>query len=129
MMTEAVTPTLQGIKSVRDWDLSELDYATRLQRTERLEGAAMTEERAREVAKDFEAMFAQEMLKPIFAGLDETHLFGSGQAGKMWKSMLIEEYADILAEQGAFGVGDMIYDNAISAYLQTSDPSGVDRLK
>ncbi len=103
-----------------------LDVATRIDRLERMKRLEALNgpdraQAARDAARDFEAMFANQMLQGMFHGVGEDALFGGGHAAEIWKDFLIEQYAEAIAEREAFGVADMIYEGALSAYAQTAN--------
>lgn len=59
-------------------------------------------------AKDFEAFFIAQMMDQMFAGLATDGMFGGGQAEKVFRGMLNQEYGKAVAEQGGFGLGAMV---------------------
>lgn len=62
----------------------------------------------REAAKQFEIMFAAEMLKAAKVG--ETHgPFSGGYGEEAFRSFLVREYATSIAEQGTLGLATQIY--------------------
>lgn len=88
-MTGATPPSVQGAT------------ATSLGATEEKDDAL------RKTAQDFEAAFISEML--AHAGLDKALTQNTGFGGEAFSGMLVEVYAERLAEKGAFGIGDKIY--------------------
>ena len=60
------------------------------------------------VAKDFEAVFLTEMLKPMFEGLEVDSTFGGGKGEEVFRGMLMDEYGKIIADQGGVGLADNI---------------------
>ncbi len=60
--------------------------------------------------KDFEAFFLQTFVEAMLPK-DAESLFGSGPAGKIWKSMLAEHLANELAKSTAFGIAETIAEN------------------
>ncbi|MDH5188657.1 MAG: hypothetical protein OEW37_06835, partial [Rhodospirillaceae bacterium] len=44
----------------------------------------------RKTAKEFEAMYISQMMRPMFEGTDVEAPFGGGQAESMWKSLQID---------------------------------------
>ena len=60
--------------------------------------------------KDFEAFFLQTFVQSMLPKEAES-LFGSGPAGKIWKSMLAEHLANELAKSTAFGIAETIAEN------------------
>jgi len=59
-------------------------------------------------AKDFEAMFMTQMLKPMFEGLKVNDMFGGGKGEEVFSSFLIDEYGKMMAETGQLGIADAI---------------------
>jgi flagellar protein FlgJ len=65
------------------------------------------EEAIAPVAKQFEALFLQMMLKSMRAGVPEGGLF-SDESTKMYEEMLDSQLSVTLAEQGGIGMADSI---------------------
>ncbi len=61
-----------------------------------------------EAAKDFEAMFVTEMMKPMFEGLEVDEQFGGGKGEEVFRGMMLEEYGKMMAESGQIGIADSI---------------------
>ncbi len=74
---------------------------------EAAEASAEKEKALRETAREFEAVFIKEML--THAGLDKAIAGDSGYGGEAFSSMLVETYAEKLAEKGGFGLADQMY--------------------
>lgn len=64
--------------------------------------------KAREVARDFEAVFLAEMLKPIFESVKISETFGGGGAEDIWRSQQVAEYGKALARKGGIGIADAV---------------------
>lgn len=59
--------------------------------------------RIKDTAKDFEAVFLSEMLKPMFEGVTNDPMFGSsGQ--EVFHGMLVQEYGRLISDQGGVGI-------------------------
>lgn len=69
--------------------------------------AAEKDAALRKTAQEFEAVFIKEML--THSGLDKALSSDSGIGGEAFSSMLVETYADGIAEKGGFGLADQIY--------------------
>ena len=67
-----------------------------------------TRAKAAEVAQEFEAMFIQEMLAPVFNQIETDGPFGGRQAEAAFRPMLLEEYARNIAEAGGIGIADSV---------------------
>jgi flagellar protein FlgJ len=66
--------------------------------------------RAKAVGKQFESMFMSQMLNHMFTGIDqEKGLFGGGHAEAMFRPMLMDEYAKMIANRGnGIGLADQV---------------------
>jgi len=62
----------------------------------------------RQAAKEFEAVFLAQMLKPIFDGLETDGPFGGGQAEETYRGLLVEEYGKAIAQAGGVGIADQV---------------------
>src|SRR5690606_30932930 len=69
------------------------------------EGAAAAEPASPESFKRFEAMVLQTFIQNMLPK-DGAAVYGKGMAGDMWKSMLAEKIADVMAERGGIGIAD-----------------------
>ncbi len=69
---------------------------------------AVTPEKARRVAEEFEAIFLSQMLQPMFASLSTEAPFGGGLAEEMWRSLQVDEYGKAMARAGGIGVADAV---------------------
>ncbi len=59
-------------------------------------------------AKQFESVFISQFLGSMFAGIKTDEPFGGGQGEEMFRSMMIDKYADGLAAQGGFGLASSV---------------------
>ena len=59
---------------------------------------AMTDEKAREAAQEFEAVFITQMLESMYSGLEPDPVFGGGNAEKIFRSMINEKTAQNMAK-------------------------------
>jgi Rod binding domain-containing protein len=67
------------------------------------------EDKARQTAEAFEAMFLTQMLGHMTSGIPVDPAFGGGPGEKAFRSMLNDEYAKSIAKQGGVGIADVIY--------------------
>jgi len=61
-----------------------------------------------EKAKEFEAVFMAEMLKPMFSGIKTDPVFGGGPAEDSFKGIMLQEYGKVMAEAGGIGIADHV---------------------
>ncbi|MFA7276532.1 MAG: rod-binding protein [Pseudobdellovibrionaceae bacterium] len=71
--------------------------------------------RAAQAAQDFEAVFIAEMLKPVFDSVEVDPLFGGGKGEEVFRGLLEQEYAKIIAKQGGIGLADDVMRDLIKA--------------
>lgn len=66
--------------------------------------------RARETAKDFEAMVLEDMLGRVFESAGDAGFFGeAGPGAGIYRSMLVKEYAGMISKSGGIGLADQVY--------------------
>ncbi len=63
---------------------------------------------AEKIAQEFERMFIAEMLQPMFAGIETDGMFGGGMAEDMFRPMLLDRYAENIAQSGGVGIADAV---------------------
>ena len=59
-------------------------------------------------AKDFEAVFLTEMLRPMFSESTAEAPFGGGIGEDIWRSMQVDEFGKALAARGGIGLADAV---------------------
>lgn len=64
--------------------------------------------RTAEVAREFEATFIAQMLRPMFEGLSTDGPFGGGAGESTWRSFLIDAMAEQVARGGGIGLADHV---------------------
>lgn len=62
----------------------------------------------RKLAEEFESSILSELLRPMFAALDTEGLGGGGEGERMFRPMLVEQYAKGIAGAGGIGLADMV---------------------
>lgn len=60
------------------------------------------------LAKDFEASMLSELLRPMFETLNTDGLGGGGEGERMFRPMLVDQYARGVSEAGGVGLADMV---------------------
>ncbi|MBE1237588.1 rod-binding protein [Phaeovibrio sulfidiphilus] len=65
-------------------------------------------EEARRTAQEFEAFFISQMLQPMFQELNSEPPFGGGNAERIWRSMMVDEYGSMIARNGGVGIADAV---------------------
>lgn len=59
-------------------------------------------------AKEFEAVFISEMMKPMFAGIKTEAPFGGGKGEEVFRSMMVQEYGKMIAGGEFIGIADHV---------------------
>ena len=59
-------------------------------------------------AQEFEAVFISQMLTQMWAGVETDGMFGGGHAEDIYRSLLIDEYGKVIAQQGGLGIADHV---------------------
>jgi len=71
--------------------------------------------KAQAAAQDFEAFFLSQMMQPMFSGLSTEAPFGGGSAEATWRSLLVDEYGKLMAQNGGIGVADSVMRTMLAA--------------
>jgi|SRR5882724_8227432 len=69
---------------------------------------AANADQATKVAKDFEAVFINEIIGAMFEGIKTDGPFGGGAGEGIFRSMMIDQYSKTIAAQGGFGLADAV---------------------
>lgn len=59
-------------------------------------------------AKDFELFFLQQTFETMFQGVGSDTLFGGGEGETVYRSLLLQEYAKVTAQNGGIGIADAV---------------------
>jgi Rod binding domain-containing protein len=59
-------------------------------------------------AKEFEAVFISEMMKPMFEGIKTDGMFGGGKGEEVFRGFMIQEYGKRISQTGKLGVANSI---------------------
>lgn len=75
-----------------------------------------------DAAKEFEAVFMTEMIKPMFEGLKTNSRFGGGKGEEVFRGFMIQEYGKLIAERGEIGIADSVKAEMIRLQETANDP-------
>lgn len=81
--------------------------------------------KAKEAAENFEAFFMTRMMESMFDGVSTEGMFGGGQAEKIYRSLLLDEYGKEMAKVGSVGVKDYV----MQAILQMQENAASQEIK
>lgn len=82
--------------------------------------------KAKAAAQDFEAFFLTRMMESMFDGVSTDGMFGGGEAEKMYRSLLLDEYGKEMAKLGGIGVQDQVM-RTILEMQEMSDNGYIER--
>lgn len=68
------------------------------------------------VAKDFEALFLNMMLKSMRQTIAEDKITGGGKAEETYRFLLDQEYANLAANKGGVGIASMVEKDLLKRY-------------
>jgi flagellar protein FlgJ len=74
---------------------------------------AKTLDRINVASKDFEANFLNEMMKPMFEGIQVDETFGGGKGEEVFRDFLVQEYSKKMADRGGIGIATAVRDQMI----------------
>ena len=66
-------------------------------------------------AQDFEAMFATQLLQPMFEGLKVDSTFGGGHGEEVMRSFMLQEYGKVIAKTGRLGIAPLVKSEMLRA--------------
>lgn len=64
------------------------------------------------VYRNFEAVYLTNFVQTMLPSESE-EVYGKGNAGEMWKSMMAEQIGSVLSESGGVGIADQMYHEAL----------------
>lgn len=73
-------------------------------------------------AKDFEAMFMTEMMKPMFESIKPDPRFGGGKGEEVFRGFMLQEYGKLVAETGQIGIADAVKQELIRMQELADNP-------
>ncbi|RKE86169.1 rod-binding protein [Rhizobium sp. AG855] len=92
-----------------------VDILNRTTNAARLEATAETKDKPGDVPKvyrDFEAVYLTNFVQTMLPS-DSEEVYGKGNAGEMWKSMMAEQMGSVLSESGGVGIAKQMYSEAL----------------
>jgi len=64
---------------------------------------------------DFETQYLSSMLQPMFDSIEVNETFGGGHGEEMFRSLITNEYAKRISQQGNVGLADNVYRELLRA--------------
>lgn len=78
----------------------------------------------KETAKNFEAMYMQEMLQHMWDGVGTDKLMGGGRGEEVFRSLMIEQYGKMIADSGQTKISDVLSRQMLRMQEEQSHPRG-----
>lgn len=75
----------------------------------------MSKDKVMAAAKDFEAVFATQMLTHMFEGIKVDSAFGGGHGEEMFRTVLLDEYGKEMGRNDTFGIARQVADTLLKA--------------
>lgn len=70
-------------------------------------------EKIEQTAREFEAVFIAEMMKPMFEGISTEAPFGGGKGEEVFRGMMMQEYGKMISQTGGLGIADSVKNQMI----------------
>lgn len=80
------------------------------------------DKKVHEAAVKFESLFMNEMLNHMFTGVKTDGPFGGGHGEEVFRSMLTEQYGNIVSETGQTGLSKQIEKQMLKMQEERSNP-------
>lgn len=68
-----------------------------------------------QAARDFEAMFVTEMIRPMMDTIEVNDTFGGGKGEEVFRGMLVDEYGKLVARTNGIGLASHVKAALIAA--------------
>lgn len=95
---DAAMALMKATETQTDFKLRDLKSGTKINEQMDVDAAA----------RDFEAMFITEMMKPMFEGLETDGPFGGGKTEEVFRGLMLQEYGKMIAETGQLGIAESV---------------------
>lgn len=82
--------------------------------------ATASKDKVEKAAKDFEAVFMAQMLKPMWEGVETDGMFGGGAGEDVMKDLLVQEYGKSMVRNDKHGLSPAIMDAMIRMQEQAN---------
>ncbi len=76
------------------------------------------------LSRQFEALFLKEVISSMRKSVPENGLLNGGNAEKIYRSMLDDQFAAQMAERGDSGIARAIYESMSEKYLESQNSGG-----
>lgn len=93
-----------------------------LNKTPKLSADQLPED-IKKAAVEFEAVFATQMLQPMFEELSTDGIFGGGHAEGIFRSMMVQEFGTLIAKRGGLGIADTVSSELLRIQEAQTNPN------
>jgi Rod binding domain-containing protein len=69
--------------------------------------------KAKAASHEFEGMFINSMFQEMLTGVDGDGPLGGSGALKVWRSFMVNQYAQLFAKNGGLGIASHVYDELL----------------
>lgn len=76
-----------------------------------LRNEAKDRQRLNDVAREFEALLLEQMVKDMRAGIPKSRLFGDDPGRELFNEMLDGEFVRLMSQRGGIGLADFLADS------------------
>lgn len=80
--------------------------------------------RLKKLSREFESFFLKEVISAMRSSVPENGLLNGGNAEKIYRSMIDDQWAAQMAERGDTGIARSIYKSLSKAYLDSQNSEG-----
>ncbi len=77
----------------------------------------------KKAAVEFEAVFATQMLQPMFEELSSDGVFGGGHAEDIYRSLMVQEFGNLIAKRGGLGIAETVTSELLRIQEAQSNPN------
>jgi len=78
-------------------------------------------EKVEEAAREFEAVFVAEMMKPMFEGIKTDGMFGGGKGEEIFRGQMLQEYGKMVSQTGQLGIAEHVKAELLRIQESTND--------
>lgn len=84
---------------------------------------AKNKKNTHQAAQKFEAMFMNEMMSYMFQGLETDSPFGGGRGEEVFRSLMVEQYSQKIADSGQTKITDMMQKEMLRMQEEQKNPN------
>lgn len=110
------TPSVQSaVQSMHDQNMKDISAKTAASFQARLADKGKIDPKIEAAAKDFEAVFISEMIRPMMETIEVNDMFGGGKGEEVFRGFMVDEYGKKVSAAGGIGLARHISEAMIRA--------------